>query len=188
MVGDGHRRAEPAEAPDATPPDDRRAGPGLGRRSARCPAAYRPAAFRTLADPAELADEVARTLAADGIVAWFAGRAEFGPRALGQRSLLAHPGRRENLDRLNDIKGRERFRPVAPLVLHDRAPEIFDGPLPSPFMLFVHDVAPAWRDRIPAVVHPVRPANRWVSVCTQRGNADDELMRALHGPRWRERA
>lgn len=51
------------------------------------------------------------------------------------------------------MKGREQFRPVAPMVLADRAAEIFDGPMPSPYMLFVHDVAPAWRDRVPAVVH-----------------------------------
>jgi carbamoyltransferase len=103
--------------------------------------------------PADLAGEVAQALADDGIVAWFAGRSEFGPRALGHRSLLAHPGRHRNLERLNDVKGREQFRPVAPLVLLERAKEIFTGQLPSPYMLFVHDVAPAWRDRIPAVVH-----------------------------------
>jgi carbamoyltransferase len=104
--------------------------------------------------PPDLAETVAESLAADGIVAWFQGRSEFGPRALGHRSLLAHPGRRSNLERLNHIKGREQFRPVAPMVLADRAPEIFTrGPLPSPYMLFVHDVTPAWQDRIPAVVH-----------------------------------
>jgi carbamoyltransferase len=104
--------------------------------------------------PADLAETVAETLAGDGVVAWFQGRAEYGPRALGHRSLLAHPGRRANLERLNDIKGREQFRPVAPMVLAERAAEIFTrGPLPSPYMLFVHDVAPAWHDRIPAVVH-----------------------------------
>jgi carbamoyltransferase len=104
--------------------------------------------------PADVAEEVAECLAADGVVAWFQGRSEFGPRALGHRSLLAHPGRAENLERLNDVKGREQFRPVAPMVLLDRAAAIFTrGPLPSPYMLFVHDVAPEWRDRIPAVVH-----------------------------------
>ena len=104
--------------------------------------------------PASLADAVAAELAADGIVAWFEGRSEYGPRALGGRSLLAHPGRKENLDRLNAVKGREEFRPVAPMVLTERAAEIFsDGPLPSPYMLFTHSVAPGWRDRIPAVVH-----------------------------------
>ena len=104
--------------------------------------------------PADVAREVASCLAADGIVAWFQGRSEFGPRALGHRSLLAHPGRAENLERLNDVKGREQFRPVAPMVLAERADAIFGrGPLPSPYMLFVHDVDTAWRDRIPAVVH-----------------------------------
>ena len=103
--------------------------------------------------PASIGDAVAAALAEDRVVAWFQGRSEFGPRALGRRSLLAHPGRKENLDRLNAVKGREEFRPVAPMVLAERAAAIFHGPLPSPYMLFVHDVDPAWRDRVPAVVH-----------------------------------
>jgi carbamoyltransferase len=104
--------------------------------------------------PADLPEEVAGILADDGIVAWFSGRAEYGPRALGHRSLLAHPGRAANLERLNDIKGREQFRPVAPMVLADRAAEIFSrGPIPSPYMLFVHDVQPAWRPALAAVTH-----------------------------------
>lgn len=123
--------------------------------------------------PADLAGEVADILAGtadtgpgagdagaddagaeDGVVAWFDGRSEFGPRALGHRSLLAHPGRAANLERLNDVKGREQFRPVAPMILAERAAGIVtDGPLPSPFMLFVHTVRPEWRDRLPAVVH-----------------------------------
>jgi carbamoyltransferase len=105
-------------------------------------------------EPADIAETVADELARDGVVAWFQGRSEFGPRALGHRSLLAHPGRAENLERLNAVKGREEFRPVAPMVLADRAPDLFrGGPFPSPYMLFVHDVHPGWRDRIPAVVH-----------------------------------
>lgn len=104
--------------------------------------------------PADLPGDVADVLAGNGVVAWFDGRAEFGPRALGNRSLLAHPGHHANLERLNEVKGREQFRPVAPMVLADRAPSIFaDGPLPSPYMLFVHSVREEWRDRIPAVVH-----------------------------------
>ncbi|WP_433158460.1 carbamoyltransferase family protein [Kribbella sp. CA-247076] len=103
--------------------------------------------------PRDLAATVADALAGNAVVAWFQGRSEFGPRALGHRSLLAHPGDPRNLERLNDIKGREQFRPIAPLVLVDRAAEIFDGPLPSPYMLFVHDVVGEWRERIPAVVH-----------------------------------
>jgi carbamoyltransferase len=57
------------------------------------------------------------------------------------------------LHRLNDVKGREQFRPVAPMVLEERAAELFDGVVPSPFMLFVHRVRDEWRNRIPAVVH-----------------------------------
>lgn len=104
--------------------------------------------------PADVAEAVAEVLAKDGLVAWFQGRSEFGPRALGHRSLLAHPGHAHNTERLNDVKGREQFRPVAPMVTAERAPQIFSGgPLPSPYMLFTHDVAPEWRDRLPAVVH-----------------------------------
>ena len=104
--------------------------------------------------PPDVAAAVADALAENAIVAWFQGRSEFGPRALGRRSLLAHPGHVGNLDRLNAVKGREKFRPIAPMVLTERAGELFSrGPIPSPYMLFVHDVAAAWRDRIPAVVH-----------------------------------
>lgn len=104
-------------------------------------------------EPDDIAETVAEELSRDGVVAWFQGRSEFGPRALGHRSLLAHPGEADNLERLNAVKGREEFRPVAPMVLTERAAELFDGPVPSPYMLFVHDVAQEWRERIPAVVH-----------------------------------
>lgn len=103
--------------------------------------------------PPSIAEAVAQALAENGIVAWFQGRAEYGPRALGHRSLLAHPGDADNTERLNDVKGREQFRPVAPMVLRERAAALFSGVLPSPYMLFVHQVDPGWRDRIPAVVH-----------------------------------
>jgi carbamoyltransferase len=103
--------------------------------------------------PDDVAEAVAEALARDEIVAWFQGRSEFGPRALGHRSLLADPREPGNLERLNDVKGREQFRPIAPMVRAERAAEIFDGVLPSPCMLFVHRVAPQWRERIPAVVH-----------------------------------
>jgi carbamoyltransferase len=117
----------------------------LARRLARAAIPYE--------RPADAADVAAEVIAADGIVAWFQGRSEYGPRALGHRSLLANPTRADNLERLNDIKGREQFRPVAPMVLAERAAEIFDGPLPSPYMLFTHRVREGWRERIPAVVH-----------------------------------
>jgi carbamoyltransferase len=103
--------------------------------------------------PDDVAQSVAEALARNEVVAWFQGRSEYGPRALGHRSLLADPRAAANLERLNDVKGREQFRPVAPMVLADRAAEVFTGPLPSPYMLFTHGVRPAWRERIPAVVH-----------------------------------
>ncbi|QCQ91356.1 carbamoyltransferase family protein [Rhodococcus sp. SGAir0479] len=104
--------------------------------------------------PPDIAETVAEALAQDRIVGWFQGRAEFGPRALGRRSLLAHPTPAANIDRLNAVKGREQFRPVAPMVAADRAAEVFGrGPVPSPYMLFVHDVAPDWQDRLAAVTH-----------------------------------
>jgi len=96
---------------------------------------------------------VAEVLANDGVVAWFQGRSEFGPRALGHRSLLADPRSSAMTEKLNDVKGREQFRPVAPMVLAERAAEIFEGPLPSPHMLFTHRLRPGWAERIPAVVH-----------------------------------
>jgi carbamoyltransferase len=102
----------------------------------------------------DVAEEVGAIIAGNGIVAWFEGRSEYGPRALGHRSLLASAAFAENLERLNDVKGREQFRPVAPMVLLERAGDIFTGgPIPSPYMLFTHDVRPEWRDQIPAVVH-----------------------------------
>jgi carbamoyltransferase len=103
--------------------------------------------------PPDLADAVAEVIAADGVVAWFQGRSEYGPRALGHRSLLCDARRPDNLARMNAIKGREEFRPVAPMVLAERATEIFEGVHPSPYMLFVHRVRPEWVDRIPAAVH-----------------------------------
>ncbi|MCU4183096.1 hypothetical protein K6U06_01895 [Acidiferrimicrobium sp. IK] len=103
--------------------------------------------------PADLAGAVADVLASEGIVAWFQGRSEYGPRALGHRSLLASPRRPETLTRLNTVKGREQFRPVAPMVTLERAAEIFDGPFPSPYMLFTHHVRPQWRDDVAAAVH-----------------------------------
>jgi carbamoyltransferase len=103
--------------------------------------------------PPDIADAAAAVVADNGVVAWFQGRSEWGPRALGHRSLLASPADPGNLERLNDIKGREQFRPVAPVVLAERAHEVFDGPLPSPYMMFAHRVRDAWRSRIPAAVH-----------------------------------
>ncbi len=100
-----------------------------------------------------IAEQTADILVQDRVIGWFQGRMEFGPRALGARSILASPIHAEMQGRLNEIKDREDFRPVAPVVLEDEAGEWFIGADVSPFMLFVHDVKPDKAERIPAVRH-----------------------------------
>ena len=103
-----------------------------------------------------LIERVSEDLAADKIVAWFRGQDEFGPRALGRRSFLANPSRRETLGRLNVIKGREMWRPLAPSVLSEKAELVLEGPLDPGlhrYMLGVATIRPEWRSKIPAVVH-----------------------------------
>jgi carbamoyltransferase len=100
-----------------------------------------------------IAKETAQILAQDKIIGWFQGRMEFGPRALGARSILASPIHAEMQARLNDIKDREDFRPVAPVVLEEDAGEWFNGASYSPFMLFVYDVNDDKAELIPAVRH-----------------------------------
>ncbi|NEU07128.1 carbamoyltransferase [Flavihumibacter sp. R14] len=100
-----------------------------------------------------VANETAEILADDKIVGWFQGRMEFGPRALGSRSILASPINPSMQARLNEVKDREDFRPVAPVVLEEEASEWFVNAKYSPFMLFVYDVKPEKADKIPAVRH-----------------------------------
>lgn len=102
-------------------------------------------------DPALAAAEA---LAADRLVGFFQGRAEVGPRALGNRSILAHPGKRANLDRVNlRVKRRESWRPLAPSALTEKFFDVFDLKHRSPFMLLACQVHGAWREKLPAVVH-----------------------------------
>ncbi len=97
--------------------------------------------------------ETAELLASNKVIGWFQGRMEFGPRALGGRSILASPISPEMQSRLNEIKDREDFRPVAPVVLEEAAARWFLNAEQSPFMLFVYDVRPEQAERIPAVRH-----------------------------------
>ena len=106
--------------------------------------------YQKLADPAK---EAAELLAKDMIIGWFQGRMEFGPRALGSRSILASPISPKMQARLNEVKDREDFRPVAPVVLEEDAHLWFKNATKSPFMLFVHEVLPEMADKIPAVTH-----------------------------------
>ena len=103
--------------------------------------------------PEDIAAATADLLARDKIVGWFQGRMEFGPRALGARSILASPADPDMKDRLNDIKGREEFRPVAPAVLEEHTHEYFHQAGPSPFMLFICDVKQEKAAQIAAVRH-----------------------------------
>jgi carbamoyltransferase len=100
-----------------------------------------------------VAEETADLLVQDKIIGWFQGRMEFGPRALGARSILASPIHADMQNRLNALKDREDFRPVAPVVLEEEAGNWFAGAAVSPFMLFVDQVQPDKVNRIPAVRH-----------------------------------
>jgi carbamoyltransferase len=100
-----------------------------------------------------VAGETADLLVQDKIIGWFQGRMEFGPRALGARSILASPIHADMQNRLNALKDREDFRPVAPVVLEEEAGNWFAGAAESPFMLFVDQVQPNKANRIPAVRH-----------------------------------
>jgi carbamoyltransferase len=102
---------------------------------------------------AELVARVAELIAFGRVVGWYQDRAEVGPRALGARSLLGDPRRRETLIRLNQVKGREMWRPIAPSVLADDWPRYFTGARPDPFMIVATTVRPVRRAEIPAVVH-----------------------------------
>ncbi|MDP3939364.1 MAG: carbamoyltransferase [Deltaproteobacteria bacterium] len=101
----------------------------------------------------ELLRRVAQLIADQQVVGWFQGRMEFGPRALGNRSILADPRNAENRDRVNlKIKFRESFRPFAPAILKERCKEYFELDSESPFMLLVAQVRPDHRV-IPSVTH-----------------------------------
>jgi carbamoyltransferase len=100
-----------------------------------------------------IAEETAEILAQDKIIGWYQGRMEFGPRALGSRSILASPINPEMQGRLNEVKDREDFRPVAPVVLEEEAANWFERAEYSPFMLFVYNVRPEKAEQIPAVRH-----------------------------------
>lgn len=100
-----------------------------------------------------VAEEAADLLAQDKIIGWFQGRMEFGPRALGSRSILASPINASMQARLNEVKDREDFRPVAPVVLEEDAGDWFENGGISPFMLFVYDVKKDRIAKIPAVSH-----------------------------------
>ena len=123
--------------------------------SEQCEAAVEAAGLRSEILPDEqMLPRVAQLIADGAIVGWFQGRAEFGPRALGNRSFLADPRRSDMLQLLNEkVKLREWFRPLAPSLLEEASSEMFGRLHLDPFMVTVLPVAEAQRARIPAVVH-----------------------------------
>ncbi|HEY8099540.1 MAG TPA: carbamoyltransferase C-terminal domain-containing protein [Burkholderiaceae bacterium] len=108
-----------------------------------------------------IAEATAELLTQNKVVGWYQGRMEYGPRSLGARSILASPIDPSMQSRLNQIKDREDFRPVAPVVLEEKASDWFtcesssrsENGSVSPFMIFVYDVRPDKADKIPAVRH-----------------------------------
>lgn len=111
--------------------------------------------LETISTPCEdICKETAKLLAEGHIFGWYQGGCEFGPRALGNRSIIADPRKPEMKHRINEnVKFRQEFRPFAPIVLEERAAEIFEDYRESPFMLMAMMVRPEWRGKIPAIVH-----------------------------------
>jgi carbamoyltransferase len=135
--------------------------------------------WQTLDDEAALCRETALQLANGNIVGWFQGRMEWGARALGNRSIIADPRRRDMRDIINQkIKFRERFRPFAPSVLAEAIDEYFVGAVHDPFMIQVYPVRPEKRDVIPAVTH-VDGSGRLQSVSERTNPRYWALIRAF---------
>ena len=127
----------------------------------------------------ELLSEAAGEIERGSVVGWFQGRSEWGPRALGNRSILAHPGRPDMKEVLNArIKHREPFRPFAPAVLAEKQSTVFEHGHPSPFMLHVYKIRPSWRERLCAVNH-VDDTGRLQSVTRGENSLYYDLIRAF---------
>jgi carbamoyltransferase len=131
-------------------------------------------------DRAPLLDVVADQIAAGNVVGWFQGRMEWGPRALGNRSIVAHPGRPDMKDILNArIKHREWFRPFAPSILAEYQHEYFEHDHPSPFMLHVYKIRPEKRKILCAVNH-VDDTGRLQTVAREENPIYYDLISAFH--------
>lgn len=126
-----------------------------------------------------LLNSVADRISAGNIIGWFQGRMEWGPRALGNRSILAHPGLPGMKDVLNSrIKQREWFRPFAPSILAERQPEFFECAHPSPYMLHVYKIKAAKRETLSAVNH-VDDTGRLQTVKREENEIYYDLIRAF---------
>jgi carbamoyltransferase len=131
-------------------------------------------------DRAVFLDTVAGKIASGNVVGWFQGRMEWGPRALGNRSIVAHPGLPNMKDVLNArIKHREWFRPFAPSIMADRQHDYFEHDHPSPFMLHVYKIRPEKRKELCAVNH-VDDTGRLQSVTREENSMYYDLISAFH--------
>lgn len=101
-------------------------------------------------DPEEAVSE---SLLNNLVIGLFQGRSEVGPRALGNRSIIANPSYRSNHDRVNNIKRRENWRPLAPSVLDEHYNDVFEGPISSRYMTIATQVKQEWREMVPAITH-----------------------------------
>jgi carbamoyltransferase len=125
--------------------------------------------------------EAARLIAAGRVIAWYRGRMEFGPRALGHRSILADPGHPEMRDRINAmVKMREAFRPFAPAVSLEQVDRWFEVPPGTelPFMIMTVDVRREFRSQLPAITH-VNGSARVQTVSATDNREFHELLRAV---------
>ncbi len=164
----------------APPVQDAYLGPGFSDDRIRRVLVAGGASFEELDTPT-LCERAAGHIADGRIVAWFQGRMEFGPRALGARSLLADPRKPDMKEVLNAmVKHREHFRPYGVSVLAEESSRWFDLARPSPFMLLVGQVHQAQRERIPAAVH-VDGSSRIQTVDEEHGPPRyRELIEAFH--------
>ncbi len=165
---------DPAALVDNPPLPDVYWGPSYG--ASEIAAAFKRAGVAAVRlDEGELVDRAARAIHDGRIVGWFQGRMEFGPRALGNRSMLARPTEGRINDWLNQRLERSEFMPFAPSVLAEHADDIFVGVdkarHTAEFMTITFDVRPEWRERIPAVVHV-------------DGTARPQLVRPQVNPRY----
>jgi carbamoyltransferase len=110
--------------------------------------------YEWIEDEGALCDRTTERMMAGEVVGWFQGRSEWGPRALGNRSIIVDPRRHDMKDILNArIKRREAFRPFAPSILEERSGDYFESGVPVPYMLKVFKIKPEKREEIPAVCH-----------------------------------
>ncbi|MFQ5645801.1 MAG: carbamoyltransferase [bacterium] len=129
--------------------------------------------------PEQIAKETARLISQGKIVGWVQGRTEWGPRSLGNRSILADPRDKTMRERINKLKGREGYRPLSPAILEEALPEYFEDPSASPFMLFARKVRPPRRISLISAVN-IDGTARFQSVGSKQNPLFHELIQEFY--------